>query len=451
MGDRGGRKIKQAKRALSYALGRLQPQDRFNIVTFATEARRFRPELLPATEANIEAAVQHVEGLVAAGGTAIFDALGAALELPRDAGRVPLVIFLTDGVPTIGPTQPESILELAAKANVAKARLFVFGVGYDVNTRLLAGLAEANGGSDSYVSEQEDIERQVSALVDRVSSPVLTDVRVTIEGIETHEVYPRRIGDLFRGEQVVMVGRFRGDGAHAIRLSGRLGEEEVHYVYEATFDGNARREYLPQLWAVRRVGFLIGEVARNGANSELVDEIRRLGTRYGIVTPYTSFLVVDERELTRDRFDRVRALRGGAGGPGAADEDRQFESALHDLDAEEDAAGEAKSALDAGASVGRGAVGGSAQAAALRKEKQPAKLVGRGVKHAGGKTFRWRDGIWQDIDYDAANFAGKVVEVAYLADAYIALLDNVALARMLSVGTDVNVIHDGVLYKIRKA
>lgn len=450
MGDRGGRKMKQAKRALNYALGRLSPGDRFNIVTFATEARRFRPALVAATEANVQLAVKHVQGLVAAGGTAIHEALGKALELPRDAGRVPLVIFLTDGVPTIGPTQPDSILAAAAKANAAKARVFVFGVGFDVNTKLLAGLAEAHGGSDSYVSEQEDIERKVSALVDRVSSPVLTDVRVTIDGVETHDVYPRRIGDLFRGQQVVLVGRFRGKGAHAIRLSGQLGTEQVNYVYEASFDGATKRDYLPQLWAVRRVGFLMSEVARNGANNELVQEIRRLGTRYGIVTPYTSFLVVDERELTRDRLRRRPGVGGPASAPQTPEARRRLESALRALDEEADAADEAKSAMDSGASVGRGAVGGSAQASALKKAKQPARMAGRGVKRVEGKTFRWNDGIWQDIDYVGDKFEGKVVEVNYLSDEYFELLNDSALARILSVGSNVTVIYKGVLYKIRK-
>jgi len=450
MGDRGGRKMKQAKRALSYALGRLSPQDRFNIVTFATEARSFRPALLPATEANVQAAVKHVEGLVAAGGTAIHEALGRALALPRDEGRVPLVIFLTDGVPTIPPTEPTTILRAAAAANAARARVFVFGVGFDVNTKLLNGLAEAHGGSESYVSEKEDIERKVSALVDRVSSPVLTGVKVTIDGIETHDVYPRRIGDLFRGQQVVLAGRFNGKGTHAIRLSGRLGTEKVNYVYEANFDSKTDREYLPQLWAVRRVGFLMGAVARTGANAELVNEIKRLGIRYGIVTPYTSFLVVDERELTRRRLRGDRS-GGGPVAPQTPSVRRALESALRDLDAEEDAADEAKSAFDAGNSVGRGAVGGSAQASALKKAKAAGRVSGRGVKRVAGKTFRWTDGIWNDIDSTDGKFEGEVVEVKYLSDEYFDLLKNTGLARVLSVGSDVTVIYEGVLYKIRRS
>jgi len=452
MGDRGGRKMKQAKRALNYALGRLRPDDRFNIVSFATEARRFRPQLVAATEENVEAAVKHVLGLIPTGGTAIHDALGKALDLPRSEGRVPLVIFLTDGQPTIGPTEPKTILAAAAKANVAKARVFVFGVGYDVNTRLLTGLADAHGGADSYVTEKEDIEHKVSALVDKVSSPVLTDVKVTIDGVETHDIYPRRIGDLFRGQQVVMVGRYKGDGAHAIRLSGQLGDETVNYVYEANFDTGPKREALPKLWAVRRVGFLMGEIARNGANKELEDEIRRLGTRYGIVTPYTSFLVVDERELTRDRLARFRRPRGGGAPqtPGAPEVRRALESALRDLDDEEEASAEAKSAFDSGAAAGRGSVGGSRQAASLKKAKGTGKITGRGVKRVAGKTFRWRKGVWQDIEYDEKTFDGKVVSVRYLSDEYVKLLENNAFARILSVGTDLTVIYDGVLYKIRK-
>ncbi|MHC4955462.1 MAG: VIT and vWA domain-containing protein [Planctomycetota bacterium] len=453
MGDRGGRKMKQAQRALNYALGRLRPGDRFNIVSFATEARPFREALVPASPENIKAAVEHVEGLVATGGTAIHDALVAALsmaeEKQRAAGRVPLVIFLTDGQPTIGPVEPKSILAAAARSNAAKARLFVFGVGYDVNTRLLGELADAHRGSGTYVTEKEDIEHKVSALVDQVSSPVLTDVSVKIDGIDVHDVYPRRIGDLFRGQQVVLVGRYKGKGAHAVRLTGRLGAETVEYVYEASFDGGARRKFLPQLWAVRRVGFLLGEVARNGAQKELVDEIRRLGIKYGIVTPYTSFLVVDERELARRR---MRGTMPGVGGPPPSPEvRRRLESALRDLDEEAEAAAEAKDALDKGSVSGRGAVGGSKAAGKLKKAKSPSKLAGRGIKRIAGKTFRWRDGVWEDIDYTNKRFDGPLVEAAYLSDAYMKLLEDDALARLLSVGPNVTVLYKGTLYRVRKS
>ena len=173
MGDRGGKKMNQAKAALTYALGRLDKNDRFNVIPFSTEARRFRDGLVAANKENVEAAVEYVTGQSATGGTAIHAALVQALSMQRSEGRVPIVIFLTDGQPTIGTTDPKLILEHATKANAARARLFVFGVGDDVNAQLLTGLSEQNHGSENYVSEKENIELKVSAFYDKVASPVI--------------------------------------------------------------------------------------------------------------------------------------------------------------------------------------------------------------------------------------------------------------------------------------
>ncbi|MHC4575764.1 MAG: VIT and vWA domain-containing protein, partial [Planctomycetota bacterium] len=312
MGDRGGKKLQQAKAALSYALGRLNPRDRFNVIPFATEARPFRDTAIEATQENVAAALAHVRGLEATGGTAIHEALLAALRLQREEGRVPIVFFLTDGEATIGPTETKTILGAVEQANGARARLFVFGVGDDVNTHLLSELAAQNQGSGHYVSERENIEIKVSSLYDQVASPVLTDVTIKMEGLGEYDVYPRRLGDLFKGQQVAVVGRYRHAGPRAVTLSGRLGRRQISLVYEGTFGRSAGRDYLPRLWAVRKVGFLLGEIRKNGERPELVAEVKRLGIRHGIVTPYTSFLVVEEREMLRRRVRGLEPAPAGA-------------------------------------------------------------------------------------------------------------------------------------------
>jgi len=184
-------------------------------------------------------------------------------------------------------TSVASIVADSAKANGAQARVFVFGVGDDVNATLLTRLADGHRGSANFVSENENIEHKVGSFYDKVASPVLTDVEVTIGDVGQHDVYPRRIGDLFRGQQVVVVGRYRQSGPRAVTLRGKLGAELVSYVYEGAFGDEARHEFLPRLWAVRKVGFLLEEIRRNGEKAELVTEVKRLATRHGIVTPYT--------------------------------------------------------------------------------------------------------------------------------------------------------------------
>jgi len=443
MGDRGGEKLKQAKAALGYALGRLAPRDRFNVIAFATEPRAFRDTLLEASPENVQAALGFVNGLEATGGTCIHDALLEALAMPRTEGRVPLVLFLTDGEPTIGPTDPGVIATAVAGANAARARLFVFGVGDDVNAPLLARLSETNRGSAHFVTERENIELKVSALYDQIASPVLTDVTVSLDGAGTYDVYPREVGDLFKGQQVVLVGRYKTPGARAVTLRGRVGSRDVSLVYEGTFGEQAGREYLPRLWAIRKVGFLMAEIQRNGESAELVSEVKRLATRHGIVTPYTSWLVVEEGEMLR----RNVALAAGAEAP-PSELRRLREEAEATLGALETKAadmGAAGDALREGKATGVGAVAGAKYAAEYGRADRDDGATG--VKIVAGKTFRLIDGIWTDLSYDrTADLV--MVTVKYLSEEYDRLLEDATLARLLSVGARVRVVHNGKLYVV---
>jgi len=444
MGDRGGAKLRQAKAALGHALGRLGARDRFNVIAFATEARPFRDGVVAATRENVAAAIEHVNRLEATGGTAIHDALLAALRFERTEGRIPIVFFLTDGTPTIGPTETDTILGAVEKANAARARLFVFGVGDDVNARLLSGLAAKSRGSGHYVSESENIEVKVSALYDQVASPVLTDVTVRMEGAGEYDVYPRRVGDLFRGQQVLVVGRYRHAGPRAVTLTGHLGRKEVSLIYEGTFGAGPGRDYLPRLWAVRKVGFLLAQIRKNGEQQELVAEVKRLGTRHGIVTPYTSFLVVEEQEMLRRRAGTLLPTAPAGEGRRLRGELEESLRALRDEDAEMAAAG---GAFKKKAESGRGAVAG----ARLSGRYLDAATADReiGVKTVGEKTFRYTDGTWVDGDV-AGHRDAQVVSVKYLSEGYAALLRDLELARFLSVGESLRLYYGGKIYEITK-
>ncbi|MGQ0614867.1 MAG: VIT domain-containing protein [Planctomycetaceae bacterium] len=432
MGERGGAKMRQAKAALTYALGRLDARHRFNVIAFSTEARPFRDALVEATRDNVDAAVAYGNGLNAAGGTAIHDALVRALALPRSDGRVPLVIFLTDGQATIGPTDTKAILKAARDANVAQARLFVFGVGDDVNATLLTALADENRGSGNFVSEREDIEVKVSALYEKVASPVLTDARLELGDLGVYDVYPRGLGDLFKGQLAVVVGRYKKSGPRALTLRGRIGAKEYSFVYEAQFGGGGGGDFLPRLWAVRKVGYLLEEIRKNGEQRELVDEARALGIRYGILTPYTSFLVVEEDELRRRNP------------PPAGDVDASPAPGR----VRDEAAAEARKAGDAfsdRAEAGSEAVAGARLVLELKEEETASDATGIGVKMVGGKTFRFQEGVWRDTSLPAQFTSRKVT---YLSDDYGRLLADTTLARYLSVGERVIVQHQGTVFEI---
>ncbi len=447
MGDRGGLKLKQAKAAVAYALGRLNAGDRFNVISFATTARSFRDGIVEVSDDNRAAALDYVNKLEATGGTAIHEALTKALALKRADGRVPIVFFLTDGQPTIGLADPAAISNAAAASNEAKARLFVFGVGDDVNTHLLGDLADRNGGSGHYVADNEDIEVKLSALYDKVASPVLTDVTISMDGVGAYDVYPRRLGDLFKGQQLVLTGRYKAMGARAVTLKGKIGSREVTYVYEGTFGKESGRDHLARLWAVRKVGFLMESVQRNGAKEELVAEIKKLGVRYGIVTPYTSYLVVEEGEMARRRMRRLPASSP------RAEDARRAVAAAKRLKGSMDDAGDA---ADKGEASGRGAATGARLSERLRRDagyggggQADEKVVGVGTRRQSGKSFRFAKGVWVEQDMDLPETYEKK-SVKFLSAEYDELMKNATLARWMAVSSRVQFFHDGVLYTITK-
>ena len=324
-GSMSGQKIVQARSALRFFLESLRPEDRFNVIPFSTEARPFFKWPLIATKENIDLALARTLTIEAIGGTNIDDALTQGLAADPERGdHVPILVFLTDGQPTVGQKDLDTLLRCARERNAEQSRIFVFGVGSDVNTHLLDRLAAEGGGTRNYVREEENIEEKTGVLFAKLSHPVMTDLELKIDGVEVSRMVPAKLPDLFIGTRLEVFGRYLGEGAHAIRLSGRVGDTRREYVYEGTFTAAApaERDFLPALWAQRRVGVLLDAVRLNGAHEELLDEIRTLGRRYHIVTPYTSHLIVEEGlrvsggTARPSRRGPGAPLSGGGGGPG---------------------------------------------------------------------------------------------------------------------------------------
>jgi Ca-activated chloride channel family protein len=297
-GSMQGRRIAQAKAALKFCLSALAPQDRFALIHFATTVTKHTPGLVRAGKQQIQQARHWVDGLEAVGSTDINSALAAALEMrTAERGRTFTVVFFTDGQPTIGETNPERILENVAAKNTAETRIFTFGVGDDVNAVLLDRLADRTRSVSTYVREQEDIEAKVSGLYAKISHPVLTNLKLSVgPDVTLSEVYPPQLPDLFHGSQLVVLGRYHGHGHAKVTLSGRAGKETKEFVYEVAFPTRTKEEkgFVEDLWARRKVGYLLDQIRSHGDNKELVDEVVRLAKRYGIATPYTSYLVVPD-------------------------------------------------------------------------------------------------------------------------------------------------------------
>jgi Ca-activated chloride channel family protein len=291
-------KMDQARKALKHLLGGLNAGDRFGIVSFSTNVRTYRDNLVEANAEQLDNAKKWVDALKAGGGTAIQAALDSALEMrAKDEGRSFTVVFFTDGQPTIGEMKPERIVQNVAGKNSANTRIFTFGVGDDVNTALLDQIAENTKALSTYVRPAEDIETKAASLYGKISHPVLANVRLTTsENIQVHEVYPPALPDLFYGGQLVVLGKYSGHGPSAVKLTGYVGKERKEFAYDVNFpsrtDGD--REFVEALWARRKVGFLLDQIRINGEKKELMDEMLTLAKKYGIATPYTSYLVVPD-------------------------------------------------------------------------------------------------------------------------------------------------------------
>jgi Ca-activated chloride channel family protein len=297
-GSMRGEKMEQARKALKYCMNQLHPDDRFGLFGFATTVNPYEEKLLPASTDQVKKANRWIDELEATGGTAINAALEAALQLrPKEDGRPFTIIFFTDGQPTIGETNPDLIFKNVVARNTSHTRIFTFGVGDDVNAALLDRLAESTRALSAYVRPVEDIEHKVSSLYSKMSNPVLTNLKLATTGdVKLTEVYPPELPDLFDGGQMVVMGRFSGHGASAIKLTGKAGKDSKEFVYEFSFPAKTEdgKEFVESLWARRKVGYLLDQIRINGEKKELIDEVVSLAKKYGITTPYTSYLIVPD-------------------------------------------------------------------------------------------------------------------------------------------------------------
>ncbi len=302
-GSMAGEKIAQARKSLLFCLNSLHPEDKFDVITFAESADALTPTLVSATAANVKQAKDYVSGIEGSGGTNLDEALKTGLSLlKRDNGTHKMLVFLTDGLPTLGETNVETILKHAREVTPANTRIFSFGLGYDVNVPFLDKLASDNKGDADYVRPEEDVEAKVSAFYAKVASPVLSNLSLALEGVEAYDLYPKAYPDLFKGSQLVIAGRFRGSSTGLVRLAGFSNGIRENFTIRADMSSvSGRDSYLPRLWASRKIGYLIDDLRLKDRNApgrqEVVDEIVRLSREYGVITEYTSFLV-DEREQT---------------------------------------------------------------------------------------------------------------------------------------------------------
>lgn len=431
-GSMEGEKIVQARKALDAILQNLNPGDRFNVVSFSTGVRQFARGLQPASQA--EAARLFVDGLEAGGSTDINRALLETLA-QVDPQRPTVVVFLTDGLPTVGETEPRRIMDNVRQAIGPNVQLFSFGVGYDVDTVLLDTISQENRGASAYVQPHQAIDEAVSDFYQKIATPVLTGLTLELSPGQVEELYPYPLPDLFSGSQLVLVGRYRDAGPATVTLTGMVNGQEKRFTFDdLSLRGDGGEAFIARLWATRKVGHLINQVRLNGPNQELIDEIVHLSTTYGIVTPYTSFFV-PEPVPDRDSGG-LRPMPTGAP-PVVVEVEKQVGA---------DAA-QVLAAAPAAASAGEAAVQESLAREALRSADLPGAGEGAsGLRSALDKTFAYQAGLWVDTAYRADQ---PRQEMPFGGDSYFALLaQHPEWAAYLAVSPNLIVTLDGVAYVI---
>lgn len=309
-GSMSGKKIEQARDALKFVLENLYDDDTFNVVAYDDRVESFKPELQRYNRDSRKDALRFVENLYPGGSTNIDAALGTALEMIKDRDRPSYVLFLTDGLPTAGETSETAIAAHARESNHEHARIFSFGVGYDVNARLLDRLSGTNSGTTVYVKPDENIEAHVARFYARLTSPVLSSISITFDGTDVNRTYPRDVPDLFEGGQLLWVGRYRDSGRTRVQIKGKVGSDHqrIRLETDLAHPGKGHRNaFIETLWASRRVGDLIDQIDLHGPNSELTNELVDLSRKYGILTPYTSFLAEEPTMLHAQAANVLRA------------------------------------------------------------------------------------------------------------------------------------------------
>ncbi len=313
-GSMSGEKMDQARAAGKQFLRSLSSIDRFRLIDFSSDVRTFRDDFTYATRENIRAAERYLDDLEAQGSTNIAGALDEALSMPQQSGRLPIVLFLTDGLPTVGERNGSVIASSVAKRRGSR-RVFTFGVGSDLNVALIEQLALEGRGTASFVRPDESVERAVGIVASRLTNPLVTDVRVRADGVRLRKMHPSGPVDIFAGEDLVILARYDGSGDAVVRFEGQTSAGPVSWGTRVRFPERSRENsYVARLWATQRVGYLSAEKRKHGGSREVDDEIRELGERYGIPTEFSSYLVLEPGMNPPAMDARAQIGRGSAGG-----------------------------------------------------------------------------------------------------------------------------------------
>jgi Ca-activated chloride channel family protein len=458
-GSMQGAKFEQARKAAINVINGLAPGERFNIIDYSDSIETFAKEPVALDDKARADALAYLGRLQANGGTNLHDALMTAINAPVAQGSMPLVLFLTDGLPTVGERKEVTIRDHVKASNKANRRIFAFGVGFDVNTPLLSGISRSSKGAPTFILPEEDVEVKVSQVSRRLRGPTLANPTLTLIGSDgkpttraTRDLQPAALDDVFEGDQIVILGQYTGESD---TLNIKLGGEYFGTPRDFEFNlklsaATAKNGFVPRLWATRKVAALVEEIRQGSADpgsagneartKELVDQITQLSMRWGIMTPYTSFLATE----TNLAFHDAGELRERVGlsltdlsrvrsGSGSVNQDGDVHDKLSALNAQSANARYSVAAPPPAASSapgGGGGKGGAPVESFYRSGDGAGKVVYNAIQNINAQTYYnrsagfkgWVDGRILDKETDKPEVEVTVgtPEFEKVADALIA-------------------------------
>ncbi|MEN8121788.1 MAG: VIT and VWA domain-containing protein [Bacteroidota bacterium] len=451
-GSMAGKKMDQAKKALSFCVANLNSLDKFQIIRFSTEAEALFNQKVVANTINKAKAQKFVTGLRPIGGTNIDEALKLAYNEKKSDGRPNMIVFITDGKPTIGETDEKRLVKQVVDANIGNTRIFTFGIGDNINIHLLDKITEETKAYRTYITPEEDIEIKVSNFYTKVSSPILSEVKLYFNGgVKVNKMFPKNLPDLFEGSSITVFGKFDYAGSSKIILEGKVNGKTEKFNYQTKFVENTNNDFIAPLWAARNVGYLLDQIRLNGESKEVIDEIVQLAKKYGIITPYTSYLILEDEEINITN----RRL---------APEQRIFTDRFDDEVEFKSRSKEEYSNL--GKKSGRGGVVSSNEVQSLRGAKNLAdqtqglsRMVymdkskvkrdfSQQCKNIGGRAFYQNGNKWVDL-YVQTNKSQIAKKIQFAGKPYFDLLNRYPeVSQYLSLGKNVRFVHNNKLYEI---
>jgi len=456
-GSMAGKKMEQAKRALEFCVENLNDKDRFELIRFSTEAENLFGSLQTADSDNISKAKQFIETMKPIGGTNVEEALSKAFYIAgKNSGKNPsMIVFLTDGKPTIGRTDDNELIEIVQKNNMVKSRIFVFGIDYAINTHLLDRIAQESAGYRTYVTPEEDTELKLASFYEKIRFPVFSDLKIDFGGVKVRAVYPKKLPDLFRNSQIIVAGRYLEEKEARVTLEGNIAGGKKKFVYNVNFrgSGNGEKDFIPQIWAAQHVGYLLDKIRLDGENKELRDEIIEVARKYGIVTPYTSFLIIEDEEERKARGERSPSLL-----PLRSDlkSDRVFQENIkkeYRRIHEKEGAGSVNASREIFSLQNTGnreEIYQGRQRLEYRDSSGNIQNLASQVRNIQGRAVYQNNNAW--IDSGIRVPAGKTLQkIRFASDEYFKLLEEKpASNQFLSLGKNVRFVMDGTLYEIHE-